>query len=149
MKFKIEYLNEQKKTILSASKKGYNKFLKENLSRIKSIEPITESVKVTSDLINSAWNELMKRARRNYISVESLDAVCDTFAQNDTLSDDRGLDTEAFYKLYDILIDKMDEFGYELLSADEFNKKFDLPNAPQTSFDVRMKKLAQKLHNQI
>ena len=150
MKFKVQYKNKETPSyVYTTSKHSSNRFLKENLDNIESLTIINESVKVTEELVTRAWNELIRRARKKYISTEALDSVCAKYTQNDTFSDDDGIDADAFYKLYDLLIDKMDEFGFELVDKYEYDDKFNLPHGKQTVFDVKMSQLAQKLNNRL
>lgn len=139
MRFKVKFCESNVRHFVNASsKEKLAKYLKENASNIESFEVIKESVRVTTALIDNAWQSLKRRAKKNYISTQALEAVCYDFSQNDQWSDEHGTDRMAFERLWDELVEKMDKEGYELLDSEDYDKKFGLERGPQTSLDVTM-----------
>lgn len=146
MKFRVKF-NESKvvHTVRADKKEDFVKYITENVSKISEIEKLDESVKVTPQLIDSAWKELQRRARKNhYISTQAMEAVCHKFAQFSEWDDEKGTDTIAFDRIWDLLIDRMDAENYELVDSDDYNKMFNLPTAPQTSLDIQMNQMRNR-----
>ena len=139
MKFKMKFMESTTPRIVNAKNaKELSSYIMEKMDKLESLEPMFESVKVTPELVQKAWLELIRRARGKFVSTVALDSVCMDNTQNTDWDEPAGTDKFAFDKLYDILIAKLDEGHYELLDADEYDKKFNLDKGPQTSFDVRM-----------
>jgi len=139
MKFKVKFNESRAVSYVTAnSKSQLNKFIVENFKDIKEIQPMNESVRVTPQLVDAAWKDLSRRARGQFISIQALEAVSYDYAQNDSWQDVGGTDNAAFDVIWDKLVDKADENGFELLDTAEYDELFKLPTAPQDSFDVMM-----------
>lgn len=99
-------------------------YLTKEFDNIKSFKIMSESI-YSPRILDNAWRELKRRARKDkFISTEALENVSRDFAED---PETRVVSRSLSDRLYDELIEKMDAEGYELMSEDEYNDKFDSP----------------------
>lgn len=139
-----------KHTVSFANPKDATRYLSENVKRIESITVMNEAVKVTPEVIDEAWRKVKRMFRKDgnktVVSEQALQSVADNIARDVDPFDTeiRGSDDEAFYKVFNALVDRCVQFNVEVLSKDEYNSRFHLDPGPQSDLEKRMIKREER-----